>query len=203
MQAFNKASAEYIAAQKFIADTAEGQSALGGYLARQGNFAEAEKHMLLALKLDERFIPAYVNLADLYRIQGRENDSESSLRKAIAVSPQSAPAHHALGLALVRQKKIPEAIAELRKSTQLDLQNTRYAYVLAVAFNSAGQNPAAFSEIRRALKLNPNDLDLLIAGATFAKQTGEVEQIRFYVQELINRYPNDPGVRQFVQEFNQ
>ncbi len=203
MQAFNKASAEYIVAQKFIADTPEGQSALGGYFTRQGNFIEAEKHMLLALKLDDRFIPAYVNLADLYRIQGRETDSESALRKAIAVAPQSAPAHHALGLALVRQKKIPDAIIELRKSTKLDPQNTRYAYVMAVAYNSAGQNPAAFSEIRRALKLNPNDLDLLIAGATFAKQTGEIEQIRFYVEELINRYPNDPGVRQFVQEFNQ
>lgn len=203
MQAFNKASKEYIAAQKFIADTAEGQSALGGYLARQGNFAEAEKHMQLAIKLDNRYIPAYVNLADLYRAQGREADSESSLRRAVAIAPQSAAAHHALGLAIVRQKKIIEAIVELRKSTQLDTQNTRYAYVLAVAYNSAGQNPAAFSEIRRALKHNPNDLDLLIAGASFAKQTGETEQIRFYIQELINRYPNDPSVRQFVQEFNQ
>lgn len=203
IQAFNKASAEYIAAQKFIADTAEGQSSLGGYLARQGNFAEAEKHMQLAIKLEYRYIPAYVNLADLYRLQGRDAESESSLRRAVVIAPQSAPAHHALGLALVREKKIPEAIVELRKSTQLDKQNTRYAYVLAVAYNSVGQNPAALSEIRRALQQNPNDLDLLIAGATFAKQTGEIEQIRFYIQELINRYPNDPSVRQFVQEFNQ
>jgi hypothetical protein len=72
-----------------------------------------------------------------------------------------------------------------------------------VAYNSAGKNSAAFTEIRRGLKQSPNNLDLLIAGASFAKQTGEVEQIRFYVQELINRYPNDPGVRQFLQEFNQ
>ena len=98
---------------------------------------------------------------------------------------------------------MPEAIIELRKSAQLAPQNTRYAYVLAVAYNSAGQNPAAFSEIRRALKQSPNDLDLLIAGATFAKQTGESEQIRFYVQELVNRYPNDANVRQFLQELNQ
>lgn len=202
-QAFNIASAEYIAAQKFIADTPEGQSALGGFYARQGKYAEAEKQMQTALKQDPNFIPVYVNLADIYRMQGREAESDLTLRQGIKKAPQNAALHHSLGLSLIRQKKVPEAIIELRKSAQLAPQNTRYAYVLAVAYNSAGQNPAAFSEIRRALKQNPNDLDLLIAGASFAKESSDVEQIRFYVQELINRYPNDANVKQFLQEFNQ
>jgi Tfp pilus assembly protein PilF len=203
IQAFNKASAEYIAAQKFIADAPEGQSALGGYYARQGNYTDAEKNMLRALKQDPNFIPAYVNLADIYRMQGREVESEQTLRNGIKNAPQSAELQHSLGLSLIRQKKLPDAINALHKSTLLAPNNTRYAYVLAVAYNSAGKNSAAFTEIRRGLKQSPNNLDLLIAGASFAKQTGEVEQIRFYVQELINRYPNDPGVRQFLQEFNQ
>nr|MBP6310184.1 tetratricopeptide repeat protein [Arenimonas sp.] len=203
LQAFNKAAAEYVAAQKFIADTSEGQSALGSFYARQGKYAEAEKQMQMALKLDPNFIPVYVNLADVYRMQGREVESDLTLRQGIKKSPQNAAVHHSLGLSLIRQKKLPEAIIELRKSAQLAPQNTRYAYVLAVAYNSAGQNPAAFLEIRRALKQSPNDLDLLIAGATFAKESDDSEQIRFYVQELMNRYPNDPNVRQFLQEFNQ
>jgi Tfp pilus assembly protein PilF len=203
LQAFNKAAAEYVAAQKFIADTSEGQSALGSFYARQGKYAEAEKQMQMALKLDPNFIPVYVNLADVYRMQGREAESDLTLRQGIKKAPQNAAVHHSLGLSLIRQKKMPEAIIELRKSAQLAPQNTRYAYVLAVAYNSAGQNPAAFSEIRRALKQSPNDLDLLIAGATFAKESDDSEQIRFYVQELMNRYPNDPNVRQFLQEFNQ
>lgn len=203
MQAFNKASAEYITAQKFIADTPEGQSALGGYYARQGNYADAEKHMKMALQQEPNFIPVYVNLADLYRMQGREADCELTLRNGIKVAPQTAALHHALGLSLIRQKNITDAVIELRKSAQLAPDNTRYAYVLAVAYNSAGKNNEAFSEIRRALKQSPNDLDLLIAGATFAKQTGDTVQIRFYLQELVNRYPNDANVRKFLQEFNQ
>lgn len=157
----------------------------------------------MVLKQDANFIPAYVNLADVYRMQEREAESELTLRNGIKIAPQSAALHHSLGLSLFRQKKLPEAIIALRKSAQLAPQNTRYAYVLAVAYNSAEQNSAAFLEIRHALKQSPNDLDLLIAGATFAKQTGDVEQIRFYVQELINRYPNDANVKQFLQEFNQ
>ncbi|HWS40897.1 MAG TPA: multiheme c-type cytochrome [Arenimonas sp.] len=203
MLAFNKASAEYVAAQKFIADTPEGQSSLGGFYARQGKYPDAEKHLQLAMQQEPNYIPAYINLADLYRMQGRETESELTLRNGIKIAPQAAALHHSLGLSLIRQKKIPAAIIELRASTRLEPQNTRYAYVLAVAYNSVGQSPAAFSEIRRALKQSPNDLDLLIAGATFAKQTGEVEQIRFYVQELVNRYSNDPNVRQFLQELNQ
>ena len=46
-----------------------------------------------------------------------------------------------------------------------------------------------------------NDLFLCVQGN--AKQTGEVVQIRFYIQVLINRYPNDANVRQFLQEFDQ
>ncbi|MBP7370677.1 MAG: tetratricopeptide repeat protein, partial [Arenimonas sp.] len=202
-RAYAKASAEYENAQKFNADTPEGQTALGNYYARQGQLAEGEKHLLLAIKEEPNFVPAYVNLADLYRVQGREADSEKTLRKALVIAPQSAEVQHALGLSLVRQKRVLESLIALRKSAQLAPENVRYAYVLAVALNSAGQKPAAFTEIRRGLQQNPNDLDLLIAGATFAKESGDVEQIRFYVQELINRFPNDPSVRQFLQEFNQ
>lgn len=201
--AFNKAANEYETAQKFIADTPEGQSALGNFYARQGQLVEAEKHLLLALKQESNFIPGYVNLADLYRSQGRELESENSLRQALTIAPQSAAVRHALGLALVRQKRLAESIIELRKSSQLEPENTRYAYVLAVALNSTGQKPAAFAELRRALKQSPNDLDLLIAGASFAKESGDMVQMRFFLQELANRYPNNPNVRQFLQEFNQ
>ena len=200
-QAFAKAAGEFEAAQKFNADTPEARTALGSFHARQGRLAEAEARLLSALKLEPRYVPAYVNLADLYRLMGRDADSERTLRDGMAQVPQSAELQHAHGLALVRLKRTSEAVTALRRATQLAPENPRYAYVLAVALNSIGQATAALTEVRRALDRNPGNLDLLIAGASIGRDSGDTEAIREFVQELINRYPNDPNVRQFLQEF--
>ncbi|MBP7981741.1 MAG: ammonia-forming cytochrome c nitrite reductase subunit c552 [Arenimonas sp.] len=202
-RAFVKAAGEFEAAQRFNADTPEARSALGSFYARQGRLAEGEARLQSALKLEPRFVPAYVNLADLYRVMGRDADSERTLRAGLAQAPQSAELHHALGLALVRLKRMPEALAELQRAALLAPENPRYAYVLAVALNSTGKATAALKELRRGLEQNPGNLDLLIAGASIGRDSGDSKAIREFVQQLINRYPNDPNVRQFLQEFGQ
>ena len=64
--------------------------------------------------LSSRFIPAYVNLADLYRSRGRDAESESILRDGLKMTPNNAMLRHALGLALVRLKRTDAALGELR-----------------------------------------------------------------------------------------
>ena len=47
-----------------------------------------------AIGLDPRFIPAYVNLADLYRARGRDAEGERILRDGLKIAPNSAMLHH-------------------------------------------------------------------------------------------------------------
>jgi Flp pilus assembly protein TadD len=202
-QAFAKAAREFEASQTYNADTPEARTALGTFYARQGRLPEGEARLQAALKLEPRYVPAYVNLADLYRVMNREADSERILRAGLAQVPQSAELHHALGLALVRLKRTPEAVDELRRAAQQAPENPRYAYVLAVALNSTGQAPAALKELRRGLGRNPGNLDLLLAGASIGRESNDISALRFFMQELIDRYPNDPNVRQFLQELGQ
>ena len=61
---------------------------------------------------------AAINLADLYRRLQRENDAENVLRAAIAVTALDAGVHHALGLTLVRLKRLNEALGELRRAAE-------------------------------------------------------------------------------------
>ena len=79
------------------------------------------------------FVPAWANLADLMRMQGREADAESALREGIARAPEDATLHHALGLSLVRQKKSDAALSELKRATELAPGNARFAYVYGIA----------------------------------------------------------------------
>ena len=131
--AFHKAADEYVAAERYNADRPENRTNLGGFLADRGDYAAAEAEYRAALRLDVRFTPAWANLADLMRAQGREPDAESTLREGLATSPDDATLHHALGLSLVRQRRADEALRELKRATELDPRNARFAYVYNVA----------------------------------------------------------------------
>jgi len=133
LAAFQRAAAEYVAAERFNADRPEHRTNLGGFLAERGDVFAAEAEFRAALRLDPGFAPAWANLADLMRVLGRETEAESLLREGLAVAPQSAALHHALGLSLVRQQRKDEALRELRRATELDPYNQRFKYVYDVA----------------------------------------------------------------------
>ena len=82
--ALARATDEYVAAQQLNADRPEAHLDLALLFARTNRPAKAEAELKLALSLDPSFVPAAVNLADLYRQLGRDADGERVLRQAIA-----------------------------------------------------------------------------------------------------------------------
>ena len=142
LAAFRRAADEFIAAERFNADRPEHRTNLGGFLADRGEMAAAEQEYRAALQLDTRFVPAWANLADLMRLQGREAEAETILRQGLELSPQDATLHHALGLSLVRQQRGPEALRELKRATDLDPRNERFAYVYEVALSELAPDAA-------------------------------------------------------------
>ena len=133
LAAFRRAADEFIAAERFNADRPEHRTNLGGFFADRGEMVAAEEEYRAALRLDTRFVPAWANLADLMRLQGREAEAETILREGLELSPRDATLHHALGLSLVRQQRGAEALRELKLATDLDPRNERFAYVYEVA----------------------------------------------------------------------
>jgi hypothetical protein len=123
--------AEYQSAQEANADRPEALLNLGWLAALRNDFAGAEASYHNALRLDPGFAPAYVNLADLYRLQGRDAEGEALLRQA----PDNAAVHHALGLLLVRLGRLDEALPELARAVELAPGEARYAYVYEVALS--------------------------------------------------------------------
>jgi hypothetical protein len=54
-----------------------------------------------ALRLDPSFVPSLVNLADLDRVRGPDEEGAGLLKKAMAIEPDNADVRYALGLYLV------------------------------------------------------------------------------------------------------
>jgi Flp pilus assembly protein TadD len=200
LERFERAAAEFIAAQRLNADRPEARSALGNYFTRRGSFPDAEVEYKAALRLSTHYAPAAINLADLYRQVGRDGDGENVLRTAIEVSPRDAGLHHALGLALTRLKRSDDALEELHRAAELDSQRARYAYVYAVALHSAGRTGDAMAVLKENLVRHPVDRDTLLALVTFNRDAGDIASALGYAEQLSRIAPADPNVTRLVQD---
>jgi tetratricopeptide (TPR) repeat protein len=168
-----KAVAEYRDVQAYNADRAEAWMNLGSLETRLGNRERAEGNYLRAIRVQPSFTPAYVDLADLYREQGRDAEGERVLRQALSRHADSADVHYVLGLLLVRQKRSDEALAELAKAAALSPDTPRYAYVYAVALGSYGQRPKALTVLEQAHEHFTGDRDIVVALVQFSAQSGD------------------------------
>jgi tetratricopeptide (TPR) repeat protein len=170
--AFGRASSEFVESQRYNADRPEGRVNIGTFYGNRGDTAKSEDEIRAAIRLDPFFLPAYVNLADLYRVTGRDADGEHVLRQGLAVAPQSGALHHALGLALVRLKRTDEALQEFERATVLEPHNARFTYVYGVALHSTGHAEAAVSTLEKGLLAHPGDSNIVAALASFRAGRG-------------------------------
>jgi Tfp pilus assembly protein PilF len=182
--AFERVGAEYVASQRYDADRAEARVNLATFYANRGDAAKAQTEFKAALGLNPRFIPAYVNLADLYRAEGRDQEGEQVLRDGLKNTSGSSMLHHALGLTLVRLKRTDAALGELERATVLEPGNARFAYVYAVALHSTGKSTAAITKLRAALVAHPNNREILEALVSFHSARGQSAEAEKYAERL-------------------
>lgn len=197
--AWQAALDEYKAMQAYNADRGEGHMNLALIEIRRGNGLLADDHLKRAIAVDPSFVPAYVQLADLYRGRRDEDRADEILRQAIARNPGSALAHHSLGLSLVRQRRIDAAVKEFARAVHLDPGNGRFGYVYAVALEQAGQRAEAARALEDVLARHPYDLDALQAGVAWAAQRGDRPQALGYLATLRSLMPGDPAIEQQIE----
>jgi Flp pilus assembly protein TadD len=197
--ALDRAAAELVAADMASAERPEAHLDLGAFHQQRGDAAAAESAYRQALRLDPRFVPAMVNLADLYRATGRDAEGEDLLRQAVAIDPSDAAAEHAFGLLKARQNKLEDAVSLLRNAASLAPDNARYAYVYAVALNSAGRSAEALSVLRSASERHPSDVDILTALATMSRDAGDQPGALRYARQLVRVAPGSPDARALLQ----
>ena len=125
-----------------------------------------------------------MNLADLQRERGRDAAAEQTLREGLGKAPDNASLHHALGLALVRQRRYGAALSELGRATRAAPDDLRYAFVYGVALYDSGKKGEGVAILRSALAQHAGDRELLQALAGYARESGDAAAAAEYVQRL-------------------
>jgi tetratricopeptide (TPR) repeat protein len=179
-----KATAEYIEVQRLGADRPESHLNLALIYASQQLADRAEAELRRALEIEPAFVPAAVNLADLYRASGRDEAGGPVLAEALRRSPGNAALMYALGLLRVREQRMVEALDLLEAAARGAPENARYGYVHAVALNSQGSRREAIAELEDLVRRHPNDRESLTALVAFLREAGEARRARSYAERL-------------------
>jgi predicted CXXCH cytochrome family protein len=198
--AFVKATAELVAAETVDADRPEAHLNLGLLEVRRRQLPDAEKEYRTALRLDPNFVPALVNLADLARARGMDEEGAELLKKAMAIEPDNADVRYALGLFFVRRHDYTAALDLLRRAHELMPDNARYAYVYAVALNSSGKAREASATLEQAHQQHPADRDVLMALVSIARDQGNFAAALGHARALVALDPGNAELRALVSE---
>jgi predicted CXXCH cytochrome family protein len=194
---------ELEAAEMADSDAPESHVNLGLVHLRRRDPAAAEAAYRTALRLDPAFVPALVNLADLYRARGREGDATAMLRDAVSREPANAEARFAFGLALARARDLPGALAELRRAQALAPDNARHAYVLAIALNDTGAREEALLLLDATHRRHPADREVLLALVALARDAGQDARAVAHARDLVALDPGNLEYRRMLTDLQQ
>ena len=142
----------------------------------------------------------YINLADAYRQQNRDDDGEIELRKGLSLLPNAADLHHALGLLMVRKTDNSAALQELAEAAKLAPDNTQYTYVYSIALNSLGKQREALALLKAADTRHPYNLDILGALISMQREAGNSKAALAYARKIAEVLPENPDIKQLIAE---
>lgn len=174
---------EYEKTLLFNADRPETQVSMALFYTQQRKMKKAEKAYQEALRLQEKFVPAYINYSDFLMHDKRSDEAVKVLQKGLSILPDIAILHHALGLYYVRSKEKDKAIAELKKAVTLDANNARFSYVYAVAIGEKDPKKA-INVLEAVYPKHSGDMNVVSGLVYYTKQVGETQKSAMYEKKL-------------------
>ena len=157
---FGNLFSEYEESLLFNADMPESMSDLGAFYVAQGNLDAAREALLHARELAPGYLPAAINLSDVYRAQGHDDLGEVVLDEVFSMYPESGDVNYALGILYVRTGRIQQSLSLFDSARTLAPENAQYAYIYAVALAEVGRVEEAISILVEAQQNFPNNLQI-------------------------------------------
>jgi len=126
-------------------------------LLQKGRMSDAEKHLGLALKIDETHTPARELLAGLMLQQGHWREAQQLLEQGIDTVPAHYPFAQLLARVYVEHGADQKALAVMESSQRAGVENPDYLAFLAALYQRVGKHAEAIKAYNGALTLNPQE----------------------------------------------
>ncbi len=182
-------------------DRPESNLSLGILAENQNLPLEAEKHYRQAIRREDTYVPARMNLATLLSRRGKSKEAESFLREAARLQPTWGQIHYSLGLLLAEdEKRIPEAIRSLERASAYWQENPRVFNNLAIAYWKNGKVEDAINSFRQAIGLQPDNPEFLQNLVQLLLQSQKWNEALPYAEKIVQLVPNDPQYISWLSE---
>jgi tetratricopeptide (TPR) repeat protein len=187
--AYQALLADYRKSMEYSADFAFGRYNLGNLYAALKQTEESVKNYQAAIKIDNLFYPAKVNLAMLYNQMGKNDQAEVLLREVATSHPEMYEVHYSLGLLLAEEKEYTEAANYLEQAAIGMPKRARIHYNLGLLQQHLKNDSAAEASLRKALVLEPGNLDYLYALADFYLKRRKLQKAKSIAEEMVAKHP--------------
>jgi tetratricopeptide (TPR) repeat protein len=158
-----------------------------------------------AVSLNPASVKAQFNLAQAYAASPNSGPAKEieQLRKVTAMAATFAPAHLALGKALLHDGKIAEAVTELQEATRLDPQSGEAHYQLGLALTRAGKREEGTAEVQKGRELSAADeraqnANLDLAEGRAALDKGDLEQAATKFRHAVKLSPDSGDAQRYL-----
>ena len=137
---------------------AEPWTNLGYCLLKQNKAEDAKAITEYALELSPNYLPAKINLCDIYLQLGLQTKHIAMAQACVNDQPHSSVAHNNLGTALWHSGDVAGAKAAFAESLRLNTQYFEARMNLAKLMSDEGEHPAAKKELEALLQEHQLDL---------------------------------------------
>ena len=184
-----KAAQELATARQIDPSAPEPYLALAHLQEAQNNVAEAVKTIAELTANSERYYPAYEELYRLYMGGGDTASANTSLQRALQISPETPSDHLWRGKFLQLLGNNADAEGEFRAA--LANPDLWEAHVhLGEILAQAGRHPEALAEFKAALNVQPNDPGALLGAARLMVLAGETDEAQSLFGRLTSLAPS-------------
>ncbi|MDH3566824.1 MAG: tetratricopeptide repeat protein, partial [Desulfobacteraceae bacterium] len=182
---------EFVAAMEYSGDFAFGRYNLGNLYVALNRPEEAIRNYLAAIKIDDIFYPAKVNLSMFYNKRGENDKAEALLREVVRTHPELHETAYSLGLLLAEMKKYDSAVVYLKKAAKGMPERARVHYNLGLLLQYLGRNSEAESVLLNTHKLEPDNLDYLYALADHYLKRGKLNKAKIIAEKMVVKDPTN------------
>lgn len=118
---------------------------------------EARENFMVAAQLRPGDAQIWFNLAKVALELGDTRRAEMSVKKGLALEPNTAEGQLLLGYLRLKQEKLDEALSAFRRSSTLDKNDTVSICMAGYVLEKQGRHGDALREYGRALRINPSE----------------------------------------------
>jgi tetratricopeptide (TPR) repeat protein len=154
---------------------------LGTIRAQQGRLPEAETFFLRAVRGDSKYVGAHMNLAYLYALLGRPENTISELEKVLLLDPKNVEALDRLARLLLAQGKVEEGIKVLEQADQSQPLSPTLLVLLGDAYLKNGDAAKAEPRYQLALEQQDDNTEAVLGLAQVCQFKGDADASMLYL----------------------